>query len=133
MPIDSSSNPFGGGVDPDDLANAGKGVGIPDKGLEPLDDDDLDDAGKGSFDDGGDAEPFVPDGIEKGGAADELFGAADADDDVLGSKLDDADDDLFGTKGTLGDDDDPFDKLGDDDVDELDDVDAPAQDLDVDL
>ena len=140
MPIDSASNPFGGGADADDLANAGKGAVVPDKGLDPLADDDLDDAGKGS---GGSGEPFEQEDFDKAGggadeSVDEVGSKGTAADDVFAEeegdaldKLDD-NDDVFGDKGGVDDvDDDDFGSKFDDNDDDVDDVKDVDFDIDI--
>ncbi len=130
MPIDASSDPYGGQELDVDLDDAGKGaVGAAglaaDKGIDSLDDPDgdLGSAGKGAA-----AGDLDLDEVDKSGTKD--FGEDVETDDPtaagqgLGDVLDSPDDDLF-DKGALGDE--------DADVDDPGDFDKGDLDLDVDL
>jgi hypothetical protein len=133
MPIDASSDPYDAGIDPDDLALAGKGAvgaagsaAAADKAIGAAADDDLESAGKGAnpVDDSStfEAEPVVKD-------FDKTFGDDLVDDDPTGGTrsadglLDDLDDDPAGSVGG---------KLGADDALDDDEL-ADDDDLDFDL
>jgi hypothetical protein len=135
MPIDASSDPYDAGIDPDDLALAGKGAvgaagtaAAADKAIGAAADDDLESAGKGAnpVDDGG---AFEPEPVEKDFG--KTFGDELVDDDPTGGSrsaegvLDELDDD--DPAGPFGG------KLGGDDAFDDDDTDLDKDDLDLDL
>ena len=152
MPIDASSNPYDGGLDPDDLTLAGKGAAAAaasSKGIEAAEDDDLADAGKGAAPGGEAGESFDAEGISKdpgagddtldlggvGGGEGDLLGDIEIDDgsDLLGSKLDDPLDDDLGSK-VEGFDDDGDVLTGAKSSFDADDIDDPAdKDFDIDV
>ena len=147
MPIDASSNPYDGGLDPDDLTLAGKGAAAAaasSKGIEAADDDDLADAGKGASPGGADSEPFDAEGITKdpgdsdlgtldlGGGTDEFEGFDAVGDAALGSKLDDPLDDDLGKSDSFDDDSDVLTGAKSSfDADDIDD--AADKDFDIDV
>lgn len=151
MPIDASSNPYDGGLDPDDLTLAGKGAAAAaasSKGIEAAEDDDLADAGKGAAPGGEAAEPFDAEGISKdpggsddafnlggvsGGESGDLLDDVDDGSDLLGSKLDDPLDDDLGSKVEEFDDDGDV-LTGAKSSFDADDIDDPAdKDFDIDV